>query len=293
MATKPNSVPGGRGNDPKGGNDPRGGQGGQGGQGGGQGGGEGGNQEMAKLAESMNNLANIMKSGFQQLHETNQRTSQQLLEGLGNLSGGGEGRNSGRGGQGGGQGNRGNETPQDPFEGKDIESLPRKEFAQLQEQRLLNTIKSQFFDPLQDSLQKLSGTIENKTVNDQVKEASGKHPDFWEWKQEMATILKASPDMSIEDAYILSRAKHPEKAKEIDEKAQKDEEERKKAAGGGEGTGKGTSTPGGSPFLGMQPGGATGEVPKTDMSADEAAQTAFEEVTGSLPPEVRAALLGE
>ena len=100
---------------------------------------------------------------------------------------------------------------------EDLERLGRKDF--------MGTILKSVEKMLEKKLENVSTRIESVETETQemmikrlIKEAEGKHKDFWEWKEEMTQLAKRNPHLTPEDAYTLARASDPDKAKEVDGK---------------------------------------------------------------------------
>lgn len=98
------------------------------------------------------------------------------------------------------------------------------------------------------------------------------HKDFDDWKEEMLLLVKKNPMLTAKEAYILSRSGDNKKAKELDEKYAKLAKEEAEKNGEGSGKAKG--------FGGMRPGSGERRTNKTDMTANEAAEAAWDDVFG-------------
>lgn len=154
------------------------------------------------------------------------------------------------------------------FEGVDMEQLDRKDFAALLltkfEERLAHHMRDAT-KPLQEQLGKVSERLENDLAGREVNAAAGERPDFYEWRSEIAALVKESPGLSVTRAYTVARSENKDKTTKMDEKYAKKSES--KAEG----------------FVGLTPtgGGGRGEG-ATKMKFNEAAEKAYADVLSSL-----------
>lgn len=58
-----------------------------------------------------------------------------------------------------------------------------------------------------NTLEQLAQGLQSNTVKAQVTEAQGKYPDFGKHTKEMAQISKENPALSIDDLYVLAKAR--------------------------------------------------------------------------------------
>lgn len=72
--------------------------------------------------------------------------------------------------------------------------------------------------PLKEQVEGVSHNISSKNVADQVAAARSKHKDFNDWLHEIKTVAEEMPGITAEDAYVVAKARNPEKAKELDQK---------------------------------------------------------------------------
>lgn len=157
----------------------------------------------------------------------------------------------------------------------DIERVSRAELVKHLNKQFSKALKDAL-KPIQDRLETTSNEAEVDRIKREFSEAASKHPDFYEWKDEMREIVQQHPELHAEDIYLLARSKHPEKAKQLDEKSAedkgKDEEEDKK---------KRVSS-----FGGLLP--TSGKAVETDgkKTPREAADSAWDEVMSQVPEEV-------
>lgn len=114
----------------------------------------------------------------------------------------------------------------DDFSNVDLESLDRRQFATL----LLSQFSSHLEKALDEKLRPFDEKINNvrETVardlgTRQFHDVNKEHPDLMEWKDEIQSILKTNPGLSLKHAYTIARSDNLEKAKTIDAKYKKDD----------------------------------------------------------------------
>jgi len=139
----------------------------------------------------------------------------------------------------------------------DLERLPRSKFFEM--------IK----DEISEAVEGVKGSLNDHKLNTfkerlerQVVAAAEKHKDFLEWTDEIRALAKIHPSLDPEELYIQARGRDPEKGRELDEKYKKIDDDKKI---------KGES------YGGTPPGSGKGKR-NTNMSREEAAQSAWEEV---------------
>jgi len=205
----------------------------------------------------------VVAKGVSDMQESNKQLLEFMktqAEARGNKGGdGGDGGDSGRGSSG---------SRTDLFAGVDMEQLDRKDFAALlltKFQEALQTNLKEAMKPLEERVGKIDERVEGDMANREVNAAAGQRPDFYEWRQEIAELVKTTPGLSVTRAYTIARAENPEKVKKMDEKYTK------------------KSAPAAPGFTGILPtgGGGRGEV-AGKMKFNEAANKAFDDVLASL-----------
>lgn len=157
----------------------------------------------------------------------------------------------------------------------DLEGMSRKEFAQH-----LTTLFGKKLDKALGNLGKTVESVDERArkseIEREIERTAGKHNDFYEWADEMRTIHKQNPTMSVEDAYTLARAKNPQKAARLDAALTKPtgKDPKKPEAGKEKGKepGKAKDAPS---YGGMAPGGST-TAPSSNMTFSSAAEDAWE-----------------
>lgn len=224
-------------------------------------GGKGEGEKGADHSETLLRGLAVVAKGISDMQESNK----ELLEFMKAQAekGGGRGdRGQGDGGEGGG-------APKGSlFEGVDMEQLDRKDFAALLlskfEERLSHHMK-EAVKPLEERVGKVSERLENDLAGREVNAAAGERPDFYEWRPEIAALVKENPSLSVTRAYTIARSENAEKATAMDKKYAKKSES--KAEG----------------FVGLSPtgGGGRGEG-ATKMKFSEAAEKAYADVLASL-----------
>jgi hypothetical protein len=171
---------------------------------------------------------------------------------------------------GGGEDDEGKTATQEPS-GAELEGMSRKDFGE----HLINRMS--------ERVEGLVGKIDNKVelsqqeriraeLTSQVKQAVKDHVDFEEWRPSIVEVMKRNPYLAVEEAYMLARAKEPDKAKELDAKYTK--------ANGGEGAGSDGSKSG-QKFGGMKSSSSTTEKNQR-MEPKDAAEAAWDEAIGTL-----------
>jgi len=175
---------------------------------------------------------------------------------------------SGKGDEGGGEGGGDKGSKGGLFDGVDMEQLDRKDFAAMLlakfEDRLAHHMK-EAVKPLDERLGKVSDRVENDLANREINTAAGERPDFYEWRAEIAQLVKDNPGLSVTRAYTVARSENKDKATKMDEKYVKKSEAKSPA------------------FVGLTPtgGGGRGEG-ATKMKFNEAAEKAYADVLSSL-----------
>jgi len=156
--------------------------------------------------------------------------------------------------------------PEEDPRARDLEKLSRSEFAQFLLDQVSGVVKESL-NPIADKL----GSVENRTHQDnirgQVKDLTtgeNARKDFFDWQQEMSILSKDNPTLNVKQLYNLARTENPSKASDLDKKYKEPEPEKK------------------SEFGGLTPS-STVVVEKTDMQANEAAETAFDKIMSGVP----------
>lgn len=108
--------------------------------------------------------------------------------------------------------NEDNDTPQEV----DFESMTRKEFAEFIQQSMLTATEKHVLAPLVDRLNSIESGLTTKEFSSEIDILSSKHKDFWEFREEMKELATRHPSMRPKEVYLLARATHPDKAKELD-----------------------------------------------------------------------------
>jgi hypothetical protein len=153
----------------------------------------------------------------------------------------------------------------------DLESLGRKEFADIIVKAVVGRVKEDMFTPVESRMDSLHKNVETTGLKAEMKSAQEAHPDFWDWKDEMGAKISQIPGLSVEEAYTLARSTDGDKALKLDEQYKKETPSDGDDAGG---------KPSGS-FGGMRPGAVQSD-PATDMKPDQAAEKAWEETMAEL-----------
>jgi len=164
----------------------------------------------------------------------------------------------------------GQDTKTPDWDDHELESLSRKEFLGRIEDRIISKIKEELVQPISQRLDSDKEEEIEREIREQLKQAEAQHPDFWEWKQEMADEVRKNPYLTPEDAYQLARIKNSQKADELDKKHKlgkyKDENPdatKKKPV-----------------FGGLTPTSSTSDEESGRMKPKEAAERAYAEIFG-------------
>lgn len=155
---------------------------------------------------------------------------------------------------------------EDPLAAQDLDIVPRREFAnRLQKSFERNLVKH--LKPLQDAVGKANNTAATVAVRTEVEKFAARTPDFYEWTKQMQDLTKVHPSLGVRDLYTLARSGDPDRAKELDKKA---EESRKVEA-------EGDTRQRRRGFGGLAPSGSQGAQRPAKMTPDAAAAAAWEE----------------
>lgn len=157
----------------------------------------------------------------------------------------------------------------------DLDDLSRDQFAQYLMKQFTKAQKASL-KPLVDRIEGLASESESDKWRREIATARSNYKDFTEWGEEIKAVLTKNPDISVDDAYHLAKARNPEKVKEISEKfetAEKEEEDKKNPK---------------SLFGGLTPtsrvGGSSEETPP--LNQKEASEKAWEDAMAGLPKEL-------
>lgn len=104
----------------------------------------------------------------------------------------------------------------------DIELLSRAQFKE----HMLKDVEKRVLEPILERLGKNESTIEAKYARDELEKLAGKHPELWDFSDELKNTLNKYPDLSMEEAYILAKHAAPEKVKKLDDTAKAKENEK-------------------------------------------------------------------
>lgn len=105
-----------------------------------------------------------------------------------------------------------NDTP------TDLEAMSREEFLGHIQSTLVDRLKKELISPVEDQVTGLSRRFDSRIASDELTSLKASAKDFIEWKDEVVGILTDSPNMRIQDAYILARGRNPSKAAQLDQK---------------------------------------------------------------------------
>ena len=208
-------------------------------------GGGGGPDQIAALTRSIG----ILAAGMRELQEAYKSQSQMLAK----LSEQPEPRSKGGG----------SSDLTDP--NLDLDQLDRKEFMALllsrfdeRMQEAIGGVKKEY----DERLTSVSTSFNEDVAQRELSSISGKHKDFYEWREEIQSLLKATPGLTLPRAYALARAENPDKASELDKKYNPPEPKQ--------------------PFLGLTPTSGTAVEKDPPKNLSEAQARAWEKVSQTM-----------
>lgn len=160
-----------------------------------------------------------------------------------------------------------------------LEEMSRADFASFIVQNAVKAIKKDL-KGVQEKVSSVEESSNRNALLSQLKDLSEKNPDLKEWTKEMQQIAKDTPGISPARALALAKAENPDKVKELADKYKSDDSNDK----GNEDTPNTPNEQKKQKFGGFTPtSGQTDR--KTDMSKEEAAEAAWDEVMGVLQTE--------
>ncbi len=152
------------------------------------------------------------------------------------------------------------------FDGVDIEQMDRAQFGTLLLSKFMERLDSHMdgkLKPLTDKIGSVESTLTRDLGTRSVQEASANNKDLYEWKDEISTLLKEAPNLSLPRALAIARSENPTKAKEMAKKYS-----------GGDGVVKGQK------YLSLTPTSRTGGSDEKGgkMKFHDAAERAFDDL---------------
>ncbi len=150
----------------------------------------------------------------------------------------------------------------DDLDGVDMDGLSLSQYDALMKKRL----QTMYADITDNKVLPLKKEQERDAVNQQIKEAVAKYPDFWDYQTEMVEISRVHKSLPADDVYWLAKSRAG-KLSAVDEKAI-EKKVKKKIVG--------DSKAGISEKPGSSINATKKKMPK--MSAKEAAASAYEEL---------------
>jgi hypothetical protein len=97
----------------------------------------------------------------------------------------------------------------------DLDAMTNKELATY----LSTQIKEGLVKPITDRLAITEDRITRSDVKNQLDSVSGKDPNFWEYQEEIKTLVRENPELSISRALAIAKAEAPEKTSTLAAKA--------------------------------------------------------------------------
>lgn len=155
-----------------------------------------------------------------------------------------------------------NQPPPEPiYEAPNFEEMSNSELAS----HMLSTVGemvenaiNKALAPIIDQFGNLQRTVSSNAVGLEMKELTGAHKDFKDWKGEMIELTKQHPTLTLKQLYGLARTENPAKAGELDRKYT-------------------PPVPKQRPFGGLTPS-MNGKSTTSPMDAEEAGRSAYNEV---------------
>jgi len=80
-----------------------------------------------------------------------------------------------------------------------LNGMTRAELVSFTRDLVVDTVREQLFNPIVQN-------IVSEKVQNQIAEASAKHTDFWDYKQDMVALSNANPALTAEQVYHLAKA---------------------------------------------------------------------------------------
>ena len=111
----------------------------------------------------------------------------------------------------------GKESPSsktDLFDGVDLEQLNRQEYGTLLLTKFMDQLSTHLDDKLKPVTEKMSSIEEvmNRDLGSrQVKDVAGSNKDLYEWKDEIAILMKETPGLALARALTIARSENAEK----------------------------------------------------------------------------------
>ena len=140
---------------------------------------------------------------------------------------------------------------------------------------IVTAVQDTLIKPLSEKIEGLRTSISTTSTKGDVEKARDSHPDFIEWRDEITTLAKSKPGLSVEELYILARSSNTDKATEIDKKAadvkKKEDDEKVKEEPA---------------FGGLLPTSGVHAEGDKNMSQKEAGDAAWNTVMANVPSEV-------
>lgn len=167
------------------------------------------------------------------------------------------------------------EEEESPPNDIDLETMDRAEYARYITQQVIRELKT-VLKPVEQKVNQVDQTVLANRLATEVAELSTRHKDFYEWQDEMLSIQREHPNLSVHRLYALARAENPAKATELDKKYSAD--------GGGQSDGSRTQEKKTLKvsFGGFAPNGSGGASMNRKMAPREAAIAAWDQVVGEL-----------
>lgn len=157
----------------------------------------------------------------------------------------------------------------------DLEGMNRMDFMN----HILGQVNKGFeriADQIGSQVSTVKDSVETTNLKQELNEVRESNPDFDHFKEEIAAVAKANPNMAIKDMYVLAKANNPQKVEEVTKTLETQTLENEKKAAE---EAKKTQSKG---FGGLTPtSGQKTEIP-TDMTQEAAGNAAWDETMANI-----------
>lgn len=170
-----------------------------------------------------------------------------------------------------------------------LESMPRQQFVEHIVGQVLKGVRTQIAEPLNQRINQLGAQGVQHSLASEVERlggtrqadgsySGGKYKDFWDWRDEILSVAKQTPNATVERLYHIARAENPKKTEDLAKKYSPPKDE-----------GEGNRTTDGETrkirlrgFGGLTPGQSGTGARGRKMAGPEAANAAWSEAVAAL-----------
>lgn len=154
---------------------------------------------------------------------------------------------------------------------EDLERMSRREYTEYLLEQMTPKFR-ELLDPITKRFGDGEDKQERRNIRGDIDAAAEDYGDFWQWQEEIKSVLDKRPDLSIDEAYHLARGQNQNKQQELLQK-QADADKKKADDESKEKEGE---------FGGLMPTSSLTRRAET-MDADKAAAAAWEEHLSGTP----------